>query len=62
VTHSELLEVDEIITRIDAVSAENVRQLAEEFWQPERFSLAAIGPDGDAVRQAVEQFSPALAG
>jgi predicted Zn-dependent peptidase len=61
VTDSELLEVDEVIARIEAVSADDVRALASEFWQPENFSLAAIGPDGDAVRHAVEQFSASLA-
>lgn len=61
VTDTEILAIDEIIARVDAVSAEDVQALGAEFWQPESFSLAAIGPDGDLVRSAVERFSPALA-
>ena len=35
--------------------------LATEFWQPESFSLAAIGPAGDLVRSAARSFAPSLA-
>jgi predicted Zn-dependent peptidase len=55
------LTVDEIIERIDAVTSQEVRELAEEFWQPEALSLAAIGPDPDAVRRAVAGLAPSLA-
>jgi predicted Zn-dependent peptidase len=61
VTGTELLTVDEIIERIDAVTSQEVRELAEEFWQPEALSLAAIGPDPDAVRRAVAGLAPSLA-
>lgn len=61
VTDSELLSIDEIIARIDAVRAEDIQELAAEFWQPESLSLAAIGPDGAAVRRGVERLSPQLA-
>jgi predicted Zn-dependent peptidase len=61
VTGSELLAIDQIIDRIDAVAAADVQALAAEFWQPESLSLAAIGPDPDAVRRAVAGFAPSLA-
>ncbi len=61
VTGTELMSVDELIERVDAVTADDVQGLAQEFWRPERFSLAAIGPDLRAIRSAAERFSPALA-
>ena len=60
VTDTELLGIDEIIERIDAVDADAVRDLAAAYWQPESMSLAAIGPDVDAVRRAASRLSPAL--
>ena len=62
VTDTELLPIDEIIARVEAVTSRDVQDLAAEFWQPESFSLAAIGPDGGIVRSAVERFAPSLAG
>lgn len=61
VSGSELLSIDELIDRIEAVTADDVQALAQEFWRPERFSLAAIGSDGDAIREAAAAFSEALA-
>jgi predicted Zn-dependent peptidase len=61
VTDTELLTIDEIIARIDAVDADQVRDLAAAHWQPEGLSLAAIGPDASAVRRAAARLSPALA-
>jgi predicted Zn-dependent peptidase len=53
-TGTELLSIEEIIARVDAVTAEDVSALAREFWQPPSLSLAAIGPSGDAVHTAVD--------
>ena len=61
VTGTELLPIDQIIDRIDAVTASDIQLLAAEFWQPESLSLAAIGPDPDAVRRAVGRLAPSLA-
>lgn len=60
VTGSELLPIDEIIRRIQAVTADDVRALAQEFWQPEHMSLVAVGPDGDVVRDAAARISDRL--
>ncbi len=61
VTDTELLSIDEIIARIDAVEAAEIQELAAAYWQPGCLSLAAIGPDGDAVRRGVARLSPELA-
>jgi len=61
VTGTELLPLDQIIDRVDAVTSSDVQELAAEFWQPESLSLAAIGPDPDAVRRAVGGLAPSLA-
>jgi len=59
-TGTELLTVDEIVERIEAVSADDVLALAREHWQPESLSAAAIGPRGDVIRAAVGLLSPEL--
>jgi predicted Zn-dependent peptidase len=60
-TATELLTVDEIVSRVEAVTAEDVSDLAREHWQPESLSAAAIGPRGDVIRSAVRRLSPELA-
>jgi predicted Zn-dependent peptidase len=57
---TELLTVDEIVERIEAVTVDDVQALAREHWQPESLSAAAIGPRGDAIRAAVGLLSPQL--
>ena len=49
-----LLETDEVMERIDAVTLDDLRALVDELWAPERLSAAGIGPDEDAFRAAVE--------
>jgi predicted Zn-dependent peptidase len=48
-----ILSVEEIIARIDAVSVEDVRALAAELFGATELSVAAIGPDEDALRAAI---------
>ncbi len=60
VTDTELLSLEELIDRIEAVSAEDVAALAAELLRPERFSAAGIGPSGRRFRAAVERVNPAL--
>jgi predicted Zn-dependent peptidase len=48
-----ILSVEEIIARIDAVTVEDVRTLAEELFGFAGLSVAAIGPDEDALRTAL---------
>jgi predicted Zn-dependent peptidase len=56
-----VLTPDEIMARIDAVSADDVESLARELFAPERLSAAAVGEDEDTFRAALEPISPALA-
>lgn len=58
----ELLSLDEVIARIEAVTADDIQSLADEFWRPENMSAAAIGTSGDAIRAALVHLSPALVG
>jgi predicted Zn-dependent peptidase len=60
-TGAELLTVDEVVERVEAVTAADIQALAAEFWQPELLSAAAIGPSADAVRRGMTGLSPALA-
>jgi len=57
VTDTELLTIDEIIGRVEAVTAEDILALAREFWQPESFSVAAIGPDEAEIRRGLERLT-----
>ena len=59
-TETELLSLDELVERIEAVSADDVAALAAELLRPERFSAAGIGPSGRRFRAAVERVNPAL--
>lgn len=45
-----ILAIDELLERLDAVNAGDLQSLACELLDPERLSLAAIGPDGLAAR------------
>jgi predicted Zn-dependent peptidase len=54
-----LLEPEEIMERIDAVTLDDLRGLTDELWAPERLSAAGIGPDEDAFRAAVAEVTPA---
>jgi predicted Zn-dependent peptidase len=49
-----LLETDQVMARIDAVTLDDVRALVDELWAPGGLSAAGIGPDEDAFRSAVE--------
>jgi predicted Zn-dependent peptidase len=60
VTGTELLSLEELVERIDAVSAEDVAALAAELMSPERFSAAGIGPSARRFRAAVERVNPML--
>ena len=53
-----LLEPDEIMAHIDAVTLDDLRALTDELWAPERLSAAGIGPDEDAFRAAVAEVTP----
>ena len=54
-----LLELDEIMARVDAVQLDDLRELVDELWAPERLSAAGIGPSQEAFCAAVEPVCPA---
>jgi predicted Zn-dependent peptidase len=60
VTDSDLLDLDEILSQIEAVSEEDVAGLAADLLASERLSAAGIGPSEPAFREAVEIVNPAL--
>jgi predicted Zn-dependent peptidase len=54
-----VLEIDELMARIDAVTLADIGALVEELWTPSALSAAGIGPDEAAFRAAVEPVTPA---
>jgi predicted Zn-dependent peptidase len=53
-----LLETDEVVARFEAVTMDDLRELTDELWAPERLSAAGIGPDERAFRAAVDDVCP----
>jgi predicted Zn-dependent peptidase len=60
ITETELLSLEELIERIDAVSAEDVAALAADLLRLDGLSAAGIGPSERRFRAAVERVNPAL--
>jgi predicted Zn-dependent peptidase len=54
-----LLELEDVMARIDAVGAADVHRLVEELWDSTSLSAAGIGPDEKAFRAAVGEICPA---
>jgi hypothetical protein len=54
-----LLETDELMARFDAVAMDDLRELVDVLWAPDRLSAAGIGPSQDAFREAVAPVCPA---
>ncbi len=48
-----ILSVEEVIARIDAVTADDLRELAAELFRGPELSVAAIGPDEQVLRAAL---------
>ena len=60
ITDTPLLEVDEIVRRLESVAAPEISALAGELLSVERLSAAGIGPDESRFRDAVARVSPGL--
>ncbi len=58
---TELLTLDEMIARVDAVNREDVAELAREFYAPAALSAAAVAPDEDRFRASLKPVSESLA-
>ncbi len=52
-----ILSVDEVIERIDAVDVAALRELAGELFDPERLSVAGVGPEEEAFRDGARRRS-----
>lgn len=52
-TESEILNLDEIAQHIDAVTAEDLRVLAEELLDPDQLTVVGIGSDEAVFNEAV---------
>jgi predicted Zn-dependent peptidase len=60
VTGTPLLPIEDVVRRLDAVTADEVAELARDLLDPARLSAAGIGPDEGRFRDAVELVNPAL--
>ena len=58
---SELLTLDEMLAKADAVTAADVAELAGELYAPDSLSAAAIAPDEGRFRKAIAPVSESLA-
>jgi predicted Zn-dependent peptidase len=56
-----ILSLDEMVDRIEAVTADDVTALADELFAPERLSAAGVGGDEQAFVRALEPVNPELA-
>ena len=61
ITDTPLLEIEEIVSRLESVTAPEISALADELLAVERLSAAGIGPDESRFREAVSRVSPGLA-
>jgi predicted Zn-dependent peptidase len=60
ITDTPLLRIEEIVRRIESVTAVEVSELADELLAVGRLSAAGIGPDEGRFRDAVERVNPSL--
>jgi len=61
ITDTPLLTPEQIVKRLEAVTAGEVAELADALLAPERLSVAGIGPDEARFADAAEGVNPALA-
>jgi predicted Zn-dependent peptidase len=51
-----LLSIDEVVARIDAVTIDDLAELADALWNTEALSAAGIGPDSASFDEAVSEL------
>jgi predicted Zn-dependent peptidase len=56
-----LESLDEVVERIEAVTVDELAELAAQIWAPARRCAAAIGPDEDRFEEAITSVAPAAA-
>ena len=57
-----LLSLDEVLARVDAVTLEDLRELAGELFDPARMSAAGVGASEDAFRARRRPGEPGAGG
>jgi predicted Zn-dependent peptidase len=62
ITDTELLSLDDIVARVDAVTADDIAALAGDLLRLDRLSAAGIGPSEARFRAAIQRVNPALIG
>ena len=62
ITDTELLSLEEIVARVEAVSADDVASLAGDLLRLDRLSAAGIGPSEARFKAAIQRVNPALVG
>ena len=60
ITDTPLLTPEQIVKRLEAVTAAEVAELANALFAPDRLSVAGIGPNESRFSDAVGRVSPAL--
>jgi predicted Zn-dependent peptidase len=55
-----ILSLDEMLEKIDSVSAAEIHEIAADLYRPERFSAACIGRSEETFREALAPVSEAL--
>jgi predicted Zn-dependent peptidase len=60
VTATPLLTPEQVVKRLEAVTATEIAELADALLTPDRLSVAGIGPDEARFAEAVERVNPAL--
>jgi len=60
IADTELLSLDELVARVEAVTADDVAEIAAELLRLDRLSAAGIGPSEARFRAAIERVNPAL--
>lgn len=58
---TDLLSLDEMIGRVDAVSLDDVAALADELYAPDQLAAAAIAPSEDRFRAALAPINSSFA-
>jgi predicted Zn-dependent peptidase len=56
-----LLSVDEVVARIEAVTADDLAELTDELLVPERLSAAGVGTDEDVFRRGLAPLGLSVA-
>jgi predicted Zn-dependent peptidase len=56
----DVLSLDQMLERVDAVTGDEVAALAAEFYDPKRLAAACVGADEDCFKTAAGAVSEAL--